>query len=340
MKIDSYAHILTAKYGNTIYKNFPMPQRMVGRTMLTDLDLRFRMMDKYDSYVQVLTVSFTPIEAVAGPKDSPDLARIANDEMAELIVKYPDRFIAAVAILPMNNMDAALEETDRAIKDLGLKGVLIRTPINGKPLDMPEFIPLYEKMAQYDLPIWIHPTREAQIPDYVNEERSLYQLYSTFGWPYETTLAMARLVFSGVLERYPTLKFITHHCGGMVPSLEQRITVFYGYGDTDDKREARKNLTVDGSKNTIEYFRMFYNDTALYGSMPGLMCGYAFFGADHLLFGTDMPYGGPVGDEMISATIRSVEEMDIPDSDKQKIFEDNARKILRLPHEIQSKNVT
>ena len=151
--------------------------------------------------------------------------------MAELVLKYPDRFLAGVACLPMNDMDAALTETDRAITDLGLKGVLIYTPINDKPLDAPEFIPLYEKMCQYNLPILIHPMRNPDYPDYRTENASKYRVYNTFGWPYETTVAMTRIVFSGILEKYPNLKFVTHHCGGMVPYLAERIKQFYDLGD-------------------------------------------------------------------------------------------------------------
>ena len=134
------------------------------------------------------------------------------------------------------------------------------------------------------------------------------------------------MVFSGVLERYPNLKFITHHCGAMIPFFEQRIASVYDSADTRGDNKAKFGLT----KHFLEYFRKFYGDTALNGSMPGLMCGYTFFGAEHLLFGTDTPHDAELGDRAIRETIRSVEEMDITDSDKKKIFEDNARKLLHL----------
>ncbi len=266
-----------------------------------------------------MTIAGPPVESIANARNASELAAIANDDMAELITKHPDRFLAAVACLPMNNIDAALREADRAIGDLGFKGVQIYTPINGKPIDSPEFMALYEKMAEYDLPIWIHPTRGRDTPDYSSEDYSRYRIFAMFGWPYETAVAMARLVFSGVLEKYPNIKFITHHCGSMVPYFGQRIASF---GRTIVPRQGM-------TKPPIEYFKMFYGDTALSGSTLGLTCGYAFFGAEHLLFGTDMPFGDEYGDPC-GRIISSVESMDIPDSDKRKIFAGNARRLLRL----------
>jgi len=255
------------------------------------------------------------------------LAKLANDEMAELVLKYPDRFAAAVAALPMIDMEATLKEVDRSINELKFRGVQINTPINDKPLDSPEFLPLYEKMSQYNLPIWIHPVREANFSDYRTEKRSKYMIFHVFGWPYETAAAMTRLVFSGVLEKYPNLKIITHHCGSMIPYLEQRIIGAYDHAEVLRGAKYKQGLT----KSPIEYFKMFYNDTAIYGSTPGLTCAYAFCGADHLLFATDFPYDSQFGERYIRQTIQSIEQMNINDKEKKMIFEDNARKLLRLP---------
>ena len=127
----------------------------------------------------------------------------------------------------MNNVPAALEEMDRAIGKLGAKGIQIFTNVNGRPLDEPEFYPIFERMVKkYDLPIWVHPTRTAKFPDYPTESKSKYEIWWLFGWPYETSAFMARLVFSGMLEKLPKLKIITHHLGAMVPFFDKRI----GYG--------------------------------------------------------------------------------------------------------------
>lgn len=341
MKIDIFAHIMPTKYRTALQRLNRKGVHLVEASPTNiNLEDRFRVMDNYGDLLQVVTLTGAPVEAIGNPNEATELAKIANDEMAELVLKYPDRFAAAVATLPLNDMDAALEELDRAVNELKLRGVLIWTPqysydakkgqyfpIEGRPIDLPEFVPLYEKMAHYNLPIWIHPLREAIIPDYSGEEKSKYHIWQLFAWPYETTVAMTRLVFSGILEKYPNLKIITHHCGAMVPYFERRIMVSYDYAEMRLNRKYKQGLT----KHPIEYFRMFYGDTAISGSTPALMCAYAFFGPEHLLFGTDMPYDAQNGHIAVRETIRSVEEMDIPDSEKKKIFVDNARRLLHLP---------
>jgi uncharacterized protein len=329
MKIDIFPHILPLKYKEAFQRVnrseiFSKMHNIIPT--LYDLDYRFRIMDEYDDLRQVLTLSLPPVETSADPKQAADLSRIANDEMAELVVKYPDRFTAAVACLPMNDMNAALNEVDRAIKDLHFKGVQLFTPVNDKPLDSAEFLPLYEKMCRYDLPIWIHPQREADYSDYRSEKMSRYALHSMLGWVYETSSAMVRLVLSGVLEKYPNLKFITHHGGAMIPFLNRRVASFIDFSAT-----RLKNGIVDKiSRPPMDYFKLFYADTAIYGNTAGLMCSYDFFGARHLLFGTDMPYDSQFGLTFTGETITSIEQMAISDTEKKMIFEENARRLLRL----------
>jgi len=330
MKIDAFCHIVPAKYKEALEKEIGSPLwRSLHNALPTmyDLDQRFRIMDKFDDLMQVLTISLPPVENIGDRQKAVDLARLANDEMAELVLKYPDRFAAAVACLPMNNIDAALDEVDRAINDLRFRGVQIFTPINDKPLDSPEFLPLYEKMCQYNLPIWIHPHRDADYPDYRSEQTSKYGLSSLLGWLYETSTAIVRLVYSGIMERYPGLKFITHHAGAMVPFLEKRIV---GFGDFAEMRlgsDIKENLR----RPMLDYLKMFYADTAIYGNTAGLMCSYALFGAQHLLFGTDFPYDNQWGLRYTRGTIASIEQMAISDAERKMIFEDNARSLLRLP---------
>jgi uncharacterized protein len=326
-KIDIFCHILPPKTKEALFKKAP-PCHYIetdsGRPALFDLDMRFRVMDKFEGLRQVLTLGLPPLEYVLSPGDALDLARMANDEMAELVNKYPDRFVAAVAGLPLNDIDASLRETERAIEELKLKGIQIFSSINRKPLDRPEFRGLYQKMAEYDLPIWIHPARDKIIPDYPDEAFSKYTLFTAFGWPFETTLAMARLVFSGILEKYPTVKIITHHCGAMIPFFSKRC-LLVGVG-TEPGQDTK--LT----QPPLEYFKKFYADTVLGGNTPALMCGHAFFGTDHMLFGSDYPYPGGAdrGDVALGEVIRSVEMMDVTKAEKTKIFSSNARRILKM----------
>jgi predicted TIM-barrel fold metal-dependent hydrolase len=330
LKIDIFPHIIPLKFKDAITKALNRPtggrDQMPG---LWNLDIRFRLMDKYEGYMQILTLGMTAgtPEHVGDAQKALDLTRLANDELAELVQKYPDRFPAAVANLPMTDMDAALKEADRAIKDLKMRGVQIFTPTNDKPLDSPEFWPLYEKMAHYKLPIWIHPTRPDTAADYKTETKSTYRIASLFGWPFETTTAMTRLVHSGILEKYPDIKFITHHAGGMVPFYAGRIAQFQ---DTDEmvRYGYFKDKLTDAP---IKYYQRFCADTALNGNTPALELAHKFFGPDQFLFGTDMPYDNSNGDRDIRDTIRAIEAMQIPDLERKKIYEDNARNLLRLP---------
>ncbi|MBN1368183.1 MAG: amidohydrolase [Dehalococcoidales bacterium] len=330
VKIDAYSHIVPPKYSKTLSKIAPEQYgfKVAPITPLYDLDARFRIMDKFEPIRQVLTLAWPSPEEVAKPAKAAELAMMANDEMAELVLKYPDRFVSAIAILPMNNIDAALKEADRAIKDLKFRGVYVHTPAAGKPLDAPEILPLYEKMSQYDLPIFIHPMLSpTDQPDYKGENASKYLIFSTFGWPYETTKAMARLVFSGILQRYPNLKIVTHHAGGMVPYYAERIRQFMQGFERRGTKEEQLWLTRD----SVDYFKMFYNDTAVYGNPKALECACDFFGADHLLFGADFPLGDiESGSRNYRQTINAIDQMDIAEEERKKIFEDNARKLMRL----------
>ncbi len=328
MKIDIFPHIIPLKYKDALYKRLPggfFGSKWIDSIpTLTNLDYRFKIMDKYEDLVQVLTLGNPPVEKVVGPKDAVELSKIANDEMAELVYKYPDRFLAAVACLPMNNVDAALKEIDRAIVDLRFRGVQIHNPIDDKPMDSPEFMPVYEKMAQYNLPIWIHSQRDINTPDYKGEEISKYLVFSTLGWPYETSVAMTRLVFSGIFDKFPDLKIITHHAGGMIPYYAGRIAGFI------EHNEMRLGFKHKLTKKPLEYYRMFYNDTAIYKNTPALMCCRAFFGTERMLFGSDMPYDSQIGLRQTRETIEAIEEMEISAEEKRLIFEGNAVKLLRL----------
>jgi aminocarboxymuconate-semialdehyde decarboxylase len=307
-----------------------LQKRMSGIPVLVDLSLRLAMMDRWEGYVQVLTLANPPIEVVAPPAASPDLARLANDEMAAIVARLPDRFPGFVASLPMNNPDAAMREIDRAIDELGATGVQIFTNVNGRPLDGPEYQPIFARMAERRLPIWLHPARPATVADYAGEARSRYDLWWAFGWPYETSVAMGRLVFSGLFDRHPDIVIITHHLGAMIPFCAGRIggglDQLGSRSDDADDAAARGRLR----RRPIDYFRMFYGDTALFGAWHAMESGLEFFGADHVLFGTDFPFDPEKGPGFIRDTIGAMERMRASPEDKSRIYEGNARRLLRL----------
>jgi aminocarboxymuconate-semialdehyde decarboxylase len=308
-----------------------MQKRTRAVPCLYDLDVRFRIMERFEGYVQVLTLSSPPIEAFGGPDVTRDLARLANDEMAELVQRYPDRFVGFSASLPMNDPDAAVREAERAINDLGALGVQIFTNVNDLPLDDPRFEPLFARMAELDRAIWVHPARTARFPDYLGEDRSKYEMWWVFGWPYETALFMSRLIFSGHLDRYPSLRILTHHAGGMVPHFAGRIgpglDQFGQRTPDEDLSQVAKRLT----KRPYDYYKMFYGDTALFGAEHALRCAIDFFGVDHVLFGSDMPFDPEKGPQFIRETIANLDAIGLSASDRKRIDEENARTVLRIP---------
>ena len=334
MKIDVFPHILPRRYFDRMLRVAPpgmaLQKRMSGIPVLVDVDERLRIMDRYEGYVQVLTLANPPLEVVGGPSETPELARLANDGMAELVAARPERFPGFVASLPMNNPDAALREIDRALDDLHATGVQIYTNVAGRPLDLPEYQPIFDRMAQRDLPIWLHPARPAAVADYAGETRSKYDMWWAFGWPYETSVAMGRLVFSGIFDPHPSLKIITHHMGAMIPFCAGRV------GGGLDQLGSRSDDPEDVAalrrlrRRPLDYFKMFYGDAALFGAWHAMESGLAFFGADHVLFGTDMPFDPEKGPGFIRETIDALDRMRATPQEKAKIYEGNAHRLLRL----------
>lgn len=333
-RIDLSAHILPKRYFDAVVAvappGFYMQKRVSGVPTLVDLDTRFRVMDQFEDYAQVLSLALPPIEAVAGPEKSPELARIANDELAALVAAHPNRFLAAVAGLPLNDVDATLRELDRAVGTLGLRGVQLFTHVNGMPLDDPAFLPVFEAVAHLDVPIWLHPARGATPPDYPAESKSRYEIWHVFGWPFDTTIAMTRIIFGGLLDRFPELKIITHHLGGTVPFLESRIKNAYDQFGARTADEDYAGLARSMPRHPHEYYRMFYADTALYGSPIALECGLAFFGPDHVVFGSDMPFDLEGGARYIRQTLAAIAEMRASEADKERVLHSNARRLLGL----------
>ena len=333
-KIDLFTHIFPPGYYDRFMRVAPafkdIGKRMRGIPMLADLDVRFRVMDGFDGYQQVLSLPTPPIEVFARGTDAVDLARAANDSMAELVQHHPDRFPAFVASLPLGDPDAAARELSRALDTLGARGFQLFSNILGKPVTNPEFLPLFEAVAERDLAIWLHPYRGADFGDYKTEDRSQFEIWWTFGWPYDTSAAMARLVFEGYFDRFPALKIITHHMGAMAPYFEGRV------GPGWDQLGSRTSDTDYSAvlkrlkKRPLDYFRMFYADTALFGAYDATVCGLKFFGVDHVVFASDSPFDPEKGPMYIRETIGIIDRLPISNAERERIYSTNAIELLRL----------
>jgi aminocarboxymuconate-semialdehyde decarboxylase len=333
MKIDLFNHFFPKRFFEQYIDTGGI--RDIGKRVrniqaIHDLDFRFKVADEFgEGYMQFLTLPAPPIEALGSPSDAPEAAKIGNDGLAELCQKYPQRFIGFAAAMPMNNPDACLKEMERAVMQLGARGIQVYTNVMGGPLDCPELFPIFQEAARRDLAILMHPTRGADFPDYKTEEKSLYEIWWTLGWPYETSVAMSRMVFSGMLEKLPNLKIVTHHLGGMVPYFEGRV----GYGwDQLGSRTSDvdyKALLKSMKKRPIDYLRMFYGDTALFGGRAGTICGLEFFGIDHVLFASDTPFEPEPG-LFIRETIKVLDSLGLSAADRDKIYFGNAKRLLNL----------
>lgn len=335
MKIDAFSHILPRRYFDEMQRFVSDPgslKRWLELDALHDIEARLEMMDEFGSdYQQILTLSSPPIELLAPPEASPGLARLANESMRELCDRYPDRFPAFVASLPMNAPEAAVREIDYAVDVLGARGVQVFTNVNGEALDSPRFAPVFAAASDRELGVWMHPTRSAAAPDYRTETTSKFEIWWAFGWPYETSAAMARMVFSGMFDRYPGLRVVTHHMGAMIPSMEGRIRL--GWADqfgsrTDDPEYA--SLVSRLERDPIDYFRDFYADTALSGSAIGTRAGLEFFGPERVVFASDCPFDPEGGPMYIREMIKVIDGLDISDDVRQRIYEDNVRDLMKL----------
>jgi len=333
-KIDIYNHVMPPAYLELVKKHGKEPgmiRRVSSLRMLWDIPARVQMLDQWPEVQQVLTLSVPAPEMLGGPDQSPEFARVANDGMAQMCKDFPHKFPAFVASLPMNNPAAALEEMDRAIDKLGARGIQILTNVNSRPLDDPDFFAIFERITNHHkLPVWMHPARPATRADYVGEEKSKYEIWQVLGWPFESSVAMARIVFSGLLDRLPELRLITHHCGGMIPYFEGRAETLWAQLGSRSVDPAESQVLGSLKKKPMEYFKMFYGDTVLGGSASALRCGLDFFGADKVVFASDCPFDPEEGPMFIREGIRSIEDLNLAEDDKRRIYFGNAIGLLGI----------
>jgi len=245
--------------------------------------------------------------------------------MAELCRKHSDCFPTFAAALCLTDIDGSIAEARRAIKELGARGVLIYTSIAGEPLDQPKFDPFFAALAELDAPIWLHPERTAAIPDYLGEKKSRYEMWWCLGWPYDTSVAMIRMVFCGLFDRYPKLRIITHHLGGMIPYYDGRVGPGLDVLGARTSDEDYSQILPSLKRPHMDYLREFFGDTAMFGGgAHALRCGLEFFGAERVVFATDAPLGP------IAPTIRAVKALGLSPADERKLFCGNAEKLLNM----------
>jgi predicted TIM-barrel fold metal-dependent hydrolase len=326
--VDIYCHIFPDAFFQEMNRIAPrlgnIGARLRGVKKLFDLDERFREMDQFGDYREIISLPNPPIEDFATGEVGLKLARIGNDAMSELCARHPARFPTFVAALSMTDVEGSVEEARRAVKELGAGGVQIFTNIAGRPLDDPAYESIFATMAELDQPIWLHPARTSAMPDYASEPKSRFEMWWCFGWPYDTSVAMVRMVFCGLLDRYPNLKIITHHLGGMIPFYDGRIGPGLQVLGSRTRDEDYSKVLSSLKRPHLDYLHDFYGDTALFGGgIQAVRCGLEFFGSEHVVFATDTPLGP------IAPTIARIRELDISEADRRKIFAGNAERLLK-----------
>jgi aminocarboxymuconate-semialdehyde decarboxylase len=273
-----------------------------------DIEVRLDKIKQNDIDMQILTTPHPGIDRFS-PAESAEMSRIINDGLAAVVKKYPRNF-QALAMLPLIETRQALKELDRAILDLGLKGICMLTNIAGRPPDSDFMLPVYERAQALGVPIFIHPTTPAGA-----EVMKEWRLAIILGFEFDVMLSATRLAYSGVLESYPELDFVIAHLGAGIPFLAGRID--RGYHDP--------TCGVKTKRPTTAYLKELYTDAVSF-YQPSLMMAYEFFGAERIVMGSDFPL--PIGD--LEAAVPSIQAMNVPEGDKQKILGGNVTRLLKL----------
>lgn len=273
-----------------------------------DLDERIRVMDDAGIDVQAFSLT-TPGVHIEAPDRGVALARLVNDAFAEAADRHPGRF-APLAALPLQDPAAAVDELERAV-GMGHRGALLFSNIGGRSLDDDAYFPLFRKIEALDVPAFIHPTNPSPLGQLAD-----YRLTALMGFQFDTTAAVARLVFAGVLERLPRLKLVVGHLGGTLPFMAERIGRGY-----EAYPECREHI----SRPPADYFRRLYIDTVNFDP-AALRLGLDFAGPDRIVFGSDYPH--QVGS--VDRALDAVAGMPIGDDERARILGGNAASLLRL----------
>ncbi len=319
MVIDIFCHHISKKvdklmekskyYGNTGGKEYPYPIRNA------DPEVRLGLMDKYGIDIQAISQT-TPVLMGLSPSYAAEVCRASNDDNYKLCKAYPKRFVN-ICMISLFDMKSALKELDRSVADLDCRGVTISSNQNGKGLDSPEFFPFYEKVQKYDLPILIHPVHWESYP--LVDNVKAWRLMHIFGWPFDTTQAVWRLIMGGVIERFPELKIVTHHMGGMLPYFDRRV------------HSSFDRFVKDKVPHYLDhYLSNIYGDTAVDGTVAAYPCGLAFFGPDRLMYGSDYPFGWESGEAYIRENLKGVKTLKVSKRNMDKILGGNAKKLLKI----------
>jgi len=282
-----------------------------------NIERRLEHMDRLGVDIHVLTIPAPGADRFEG-EDAVKIARVANDAIAEIARKHPKRFVGFFT-LPTCNVKASLDELERSVNELGLKGFGCFANLNGQALDREELFPIYERLAKYKLPVYVHPTAP------LATEATGIDIMPTliFGWAFDSTVAMTRLVYGRVLERFPEINFVVADVGGVLAFFAQRAINIYS-GRTEEIRQ-RYGL----KENPLDSFRRFYVDTADHPAST-LRCVKDFFSTERMVLGTNYPYGPEEGCLLVKNSLKAIDGLELDTTEREKILGGNAAGILGI----------
>ena len=333
--IDAFNHFFPRRFYEMLLETpagrKDMGKRIQGLPAISDLDIRNRIVDGFGKYTynQVLSLGMPAIDRLVGPEQAIEMAKIGNDGLAEIIAKDPKRYPGWAASLPMSAPEAAVAEVERAVK-AGACAIQLHTNVDGAPLDEERFWPIFEAIEKAGKPILLHPIRTNEMTDYRTETKSKFEINSVIGWPFETGACLARLVFSGLIDKHPGLRIITHHLGGIIPYFEGRVGHSWDQLGSRTSDEDYGAILKRLKKRPFDYFKDFYGDTALAGARGPTICGLGFFGVDHVLFASDCPFDPEKGTMYPRLSIEVIESLELSPVDKEKICFRNAASMFGL----------
>lgn len=274
-----------------------------------DIAYRETVLEKAGVDRQVVTMT-TPGTHVETPERAAELAQIVNDSYAKVIAER-GQYYSAFGTLPLNDPEASVAELARGASELGLQGFQLFSNVNGVALSDERYWPLYEKAAALNLVFIIHPTSPVGV-----EAMTDYWLMPLLGFTFDTSLAAAKLIFSGVVERFPQIKWVLCHAGGTLPYLAERLDRGY-----EAFKECRENI----DRSPSEYLKDFYFDTVNFDPQA-MQLAVDFAGPDQILAGSDYPHQIGSLEKMIAV----IEALDLSEADKEKVRSINAQKLLGL----------
>jgi len=331
LKIDAHTHFAPLKFLDFAEKvegrPFGLSPIFRSRPALTDVKSRIDLLDRNEIDVNVLVP--TPwIEGFpkiyADPTLAVQAARLMNDELATVIAAQPKRF-RGVAILPVIDPDAMVAELRRCVTELGFVGAFVAVGPTARRMDHPDYEHLYKALVELDATLWLHPSRPPTVGDYADERLSMFYDWLLVGWLHDTTSAMFRIVMSGVFDRYPSIRIVTHHHGGFIPLLAPRLTSAWPSAEG-----LGLPMPTKVSKPYVEHFRKFYCDTAVSGFGPkAIELAVDFFGPERVLFGSDAPLDIENGQGFITGALRSIDAMAVSSETRTAILSRNVARILK-----------